>query len=358
MKGKAKHRYFSAIALALLCFLLAIAIPSPPLALAIAHYPSDEIPGTQNVTFPALPNPSSAENTQPSSPNNSNPLFGAIDFHVHSAPDIINRSIDDFELAQMAANAGMKAIVLKNHVTTTADRAVLASKIVPNIEIFGGIVLNQPVGGINPDAVEAMTKLGGDRAKIVWLPTTDADYHLKVFDKPGPGIKIAENGTLSPQTEGLLKLIAEKHLILETGHISPTEVMLVIDKARQLGIENIVVTHAMADVPGLSLDQMRHCAEMGAILELAFVNELMGENAVAAGHDKWHRVSVAEMAQAIRAIGAQHFILSTDLGRPGDPLPAEGYKRFLEKLLAAGISPREIQIMKRENPARLLGIKS
>lgn len=283
-------------------------------------------------------------------------LIGAIDFHVHSSPDVVNRSVDDFELAKMALDAGMKAVVLKNHVTTTADRAVLASKIVPGIEIFGGVVLNHAVGGLNPDAVEVMVRMGGDRGKVVWLPTIDADYHLQVFNKPGMGIKVAENNTILPETEVILRAIARHDLVLSTGHISPEEVLLVIKRARELGIEKILITHAMADVPGLSREMMQKCADLGAYLELVFVNDLMGENAVAEGHRQWHRVSIEKMAQTIRAIGAQHFILSTDLGRQGDPLPAEGYQLFLDRLIESGISPAEITMMSRENPSQLLGL--
>lgn len=283
-------------------------------------------------------------------------LIGAIDFHVHSSPDVVSRSVDDFELAKMAVNAGMKAVVLKNHVTTTADRAVLVSKIVPGIEIFGGIVLNHAVGGLNSDAVEAMVRMSGDRGKVVWLPTIDADYHLKVFNKSGIGIKVAENDRILPETEVILQAIARHHLVLSTGHISPEEVLLVIRRARELGVKNIVVTHAMADVPGLSLKMMQKCADLGAFLELDFVNDLMGKNAIAEGHRQWHRVSVQKMAQTIRAIGAEHFILSTDLGRQGDPLPAEGYQLFVDQLIDEGISQPEIAIMLRENPARLLGL--
>ncbi|WP_445171872.1 hypothetical protein [Microcoleus sp.] len=62
------------------------------------------------------------------------------------------------------------------------------------------------------------------------------------------------------------------------------------------------------------------------------------------------------MAAAIKLIGAEHFVLSTDLGRKPAPLPAEGYKLFLKKLLGEGIFQREIDLMRKENPARFLGI--
>lgn len=283
-------------------------------------------------------------------------IADTIDFHVHSAPDVTDRIIDDFELAQMAAKAKMKAVVLKNHVTTTADRAILAHKIVPDIELFGGIVLNRSVGGINLQAVETMYRLGNGRGKVVWLPTIDADYHLKVFHKSGTGLKVAQAGHLLPQTEAVLRAIAKYNLVLGTGHISPEEVRLVVQGARFLGVKNILITHAMADVPGLSIPQMQEVAKMGAFLELVYVNDLMGENSAIAAHRSWHRVSLEDMAEAIKIIGPEHFVLSTDLGRSLDPLPVEGYQQFIQGLKQEGISQTEINIMAKENPARLLGI--
>ena len=280
----------------------------------------------------------------------------AIDFHIHSSPDVIPRRLDDFEVAKSAARSHMKAVVLKNHYASTAARAVLVNKIVPQIEVFGGVVLNHAVGGLNPDAVEAMHRIGGKYGKVVWLPTVDSEHHLKVFHKSGSGIKVAENGKLLPETEAVLKIVARDNLVLETGHISSEEVMAVVRQAKLLNIKNILITHAMADVPGLSLENMQTAAQMGAFLELAFVNDLMGENAADEGHRNWHHVSISKMVAAIKLIGAEHFVLSTDLGRKPDPLPAEGYKLFVQKLMGEGISQREINLMMKENPARLLGI--
>ncbi|MEG4350930.1 DUF6282 family protein [Microcoleus sp. LAD1_D3] len=283
-------------------------------------------------------------------------IEGAIDFHIHSSPDVIPRRLDDFEVAKLAARAKMKAVVLKNHYASTAARAVLVNKIVPEIEVFGGVVLNHSVGGINPDAVSAMHRIGGKYGKVVWLPTVDAEHHLQVFHKSGIGIKVAKNGKVLPETAAVLKTVAKDNLVLETGHISSEEVMAVVGEANLLHIKNILITHAMADVPGLSLENMQRAAQMGAFLELAFVNDLMGEKAADDGHKNWHQVSISKMAAAIKLIGAEHFVLSTDLGRKPDPLPAEGYKLFVEKLMGEGISPHEIDLMTKHNPALLLGI--
>ncbi len=284
------------------------------------------------------------------------PLEGAIDFHVHSAPDVTPRSLNDFELAEKSVAAGMRAIVLKNHVTPTADRAVLAHQIVPTLNVLGGIVLNRTVGGLNPDAVEAMVKVGQGRGKVVWLPTIDADYHLKTFQHSGNGLIVAQGGHVLPATEAILQQIVQFDLVLGTGHISPEEVMIVVKRARSLGIRHILITHAMADVPGLSISQMQQVADLGAMLELTYVNDLMGNKAQSQAHRNWHRVSIEQMANAIQTIGAEHFVLSTDLGRQEDPLPPEGYKTFVTELARAGISAQDLDLMSRKNPAMLLDL--
>jgi hypothetical protein len=148
----------------------------------------------------------------PAAPPKTSPAQGAIDFHVHSEPDVFGRSMDDIDVAVLALRKGMRGLVLKNHVTMTADRAVLVMKIVPGIEIFGGIVLNNAVGGINPAAVEWMHRMSGGRGKVVWLPTFDSDKHIKTLvDPKASGIVVAPNGVVTPQLEEVLKIIAREH---------------------------------------------------------------------------------------------------------------------------------------------------
>src|SRR3954454_6597715 len=121
----------------------------------------------------------------PPPPPKVSPALGVIDRHVHSHPDVFGRNMDDIDIAQLAKSKGMRGILLKNHISETASRAALVMKVVPGVEVFGGVVLNKAVGGINPDAVEWMHRIYGSRGKVVWLPTFEADRHVKVLGKPG-----------------------------------------------------------------------------------------------------------------------------------------------------------------------------
>lgn len=292
----------------------------------------------------------------PPPPPLKSPIEGGIDFHVHSAPDVFGRNIDDTEVAQAAASQGMRAIVLKNHVTNTADRAALANKAVPGIEVFGGVVLNQALGGINPAAVEWMYRIAGGRGKVVWMPTFDADHHLKTFKEQGEGLKVAKGGKLLPETEEVLKVIARENLVLQTGHVSPEEVLLLIKRGKELGVKNMAITHAMADVPGLSMAQMKEAAAMGAYMELVFLNHLMGPHAHLGWMQHWKQISIADMAKAIKEVGAKHFILASDLGQTGNPIHPDGYKMLVGGLKKEGISQDDIDLMMKKNPAKLLGL--
>jgi microsomal dipeptidase-like Zn-dependent dipeptidase len=285
-----------------------------------------------------------------------NPIEGAIDFHVHSAPDAFARNISDIDVAELAARRGMRAIVLKNHITMTADRAALFAEVVPGIDVFGGVVLNNAVGGLNPTAVEVMATMSGGHGRVVWLPTRDAQHDIATFDKPGEGIQVAENGQVTPEMEAVLDKIKEHDLVLHTGHVSPDEIMAVVRRAKELGIDKIAVTHAMADVPGMSIDQMKQAAAEGALLELVFLNHLMGPNAHLDWMHEWSQVSIADMAAAIKEIGADHFILASDLGQTGNPIHPDGYEILVRGLEAEGIPVADINKMMSDNPARLLGL--
>src|SRR5215211_6646784 len=162
----------------------------------------------------------------PPPPPKVSPAAGVIDMHVHSHPDVFGRSMDDIDVATLAKAKGMRGIVLKNHVVTTADRAALVMKVVPGIEVWGGIVLNKAVGGINPAAVEWMHRMYGGRGKIVWLPTFDSDKHVKTLvNKDASGLVVAPNGQVTPELEEVLKIIARENLVLATGHIHAEEVV-------------------------------------------------------------------------------------------------------------------------------------
>jgi Family of unknown function (DUF6282) len=294
----------------------------------------------------------------PAAPPKVSPAQGAIDFHVHSEPDVFGRSMDDIDVAVLAKRKGMRALVLKNHVSMTADRAVLVMKVVPGIEIFGGIVLNNAVGGINPAAVEWMHRMSGGRGKVVWLPTFDSDMHIKTLvDPKGSGIVVAPNGVVTPQVEEVLKIIARENLVLATGHVHAEEVVAVVGRARELGVKNILVTHALTNIPGLTMDQVKQVTQMGAYIEYCYLQSMTGPDAQHAWMKHWSKVSLKDLAGVVREIGAKSLVLSTDLGQHANMTHPDGMEDMITGLLKEGVSQADIDMMVKRNPARLLGLE-
>src|SRR5881628_3972803 len=126
-------------------------------------------------------------------------LDGAIDMHAHSYPDGVARSIDAVDLAKLAKSRGMRALVLKNHYEPTASLATIVRKEVPGIEVFGGISLDLTVGGVNPAALEWMTKGKGGYGKVVWLPTYDSENQVTTSGQNRPFARVAKDGKLVPE---------------------------------------------------------------------------------------------------------------------------------------------------------------
>ena len=285
---------------------------------------------------------------QRSDSNNSNAILaGAIDIHVHSDPDSRPRSIDALDVAKLARSKGMRGIVLKNHYDPTGGLAYLVRKEVPGLEVFGGIDLNLTVGGINPAAVAHMAEVSGGWGRFVWMPTFDSENQVRYSKENRPFVRVSRNGELLPEVKEVLRLIAKHGLVLATGHIAPQEALTMLDEARRLGVQQMVVTHAMNDPILMTIPQMQQAAKSGAFIE--FVGGSLAGADAAARMDRF--------ADAIRKIGPEFCILSSDLGQKGNALPPDGFGAFISALRARGFSEQQTDIMSKRNPARLLGLK-
>ena len=273
-------------------------------------------------------------------------LEGVVDLHVHFAPDVVGRSVDALELARIARARGMRAMVLKNHYEATVTSAYLARKQNPGIEVFGSITLNRSVGGVNPAAVERMIKVEGNLGKVVWMPTNDAENHVRHEKADRPFVSVARNGQLLPEVKQVLDLIAKNGLVLGTGHSSAEEDLLLIREAKSRGIKWVIATHPMIAPVGMSLEQMKEAAALGAFIEFP-AETVIGKGA---------SISAQEVSEAVRAIGADHCVLSSDLGQAGNPLPPDGLAQFFDLLRNSGVSASDIDKMAKQNPARILGL--
>src|SRR5262249_25787156 len=283
------------------------------------------------------------------------PIEGLIDFHTHCAPDAFGRAVDDDESAGAYMTRKAEAIVLKNHVALTADRAWLVRKHVPGIKAFGGVALNGPAGGINPEAVQWMWRMQGGYGRVVWLPTFGADNHVRHFQDGPQGIKVVGgDGKALPAVGDVAKICAQQKLVLCTGHASPTECLAIIEAARDAGCDRVVVTHAEFEVVNMTVEQMKKAAAMGAKLEIDSLGVLMGPQAHLPFMRHWRHVSDKESARHIKEIGPENFVLGTALGQTGNPSQPDGLAMLVAGLTAEGITKDQIKTMGREVPGKLL----
>jgi hypothetical protein len=276
----------------------------------------------------------------------SKPLDGVIDIHVHTAPDSVARSIDGIDLARLAESRGMRAIVLKNHYAPTASDAYLVEKVVPGIQVFGGIDLNLSVGGMNPIAVEKMALTTGHHGKLVWMATFDTRAQVLKSKEDRPYVAVSRNGELLPETKAVIAMIVKYNLVMATGHNSAEDDLLLLQEARKQGVEEMVVTHAILSPISMTIPQMQESAKLGAYIEFVY-NGLIGGS---------KQFDFADYAKAIRAIGVDHCILSSDMGQPANPLHPDGLQLFFDGLRKQGLSQSDIDQMSKVNPARLLGL--
>lgn len=273
-------------------------------------------------------------------------LEGAVDLHVHSAPDIDPRRYSDIELAHEARRAGMGALLIKSHQFPTVERAALVSQVVTGIRVFGGIVLNETVGGLNPSAVRVALQLG---ARQVWMPTRSALNHRHAHGQTGGLTVLDARGALKPEVECILELVAGTECILGTGHLSPEESCVLLGRAREIGVRRALVTHPEWSVTSFSIPMQRRLAKLDNVMfERCFVSTT-------------HRCGYTPMSvieNAITDVGVDTTVIATDLGQSDTPAPTEGFRTYAETLRAFGFDRDDIRRMMRDNPLSMLGLSA
>jgi uncharacterized protein DUF6282 len=287
-------------------------------------------------------------------------LAGVIDIHAHAAPETamlnFKRAFDAIEAAQIARIYGMRGIVLKEHTTETASWAYLVSQSVPGVEVFGGIVLNKAVGGMNPVAVEAMALSRGGRGRVVYMPTVDAAAAR--VPNAANAVAVSRNGQLLPETLEVLKVIAKHDLGLSTGHVTTDEALMLIRAAKAAGVNKIYVQHPNHGGIVMSMAQMKEAVRLGALIEIV----LSGEGLTGGGPKTVNAENPVmdygpQKLADIRALGPANIVISTDLGQPGRVNYAQAFQMAITVLAKSGFSQAEIDMMTKQNPARFLGLK-
>lgn len=290
-------------------------------------------------------------------------IKGAYDLHVHSAPDVLPRKMDDTEMAKRIKESGMAGYAIKSHYFCTSERAELINKLYPDCDAVGTITLNSSVGGINPTAVEMAARSG---AKLVWFPTCDSAHEIAhVFDGnpnkklpywaqiiiqmkeagiQAPVINILEeDGTLKKMVLDVLDIIARYDMILATGHVSHEEAFALVAAAKNRGVRKIIVTHVDFPTTYYTVEEQKRFVELGAVMEHCYTTWATG------------KVEFEVTKEMIREIGPANCILATDLGQKTALYPDEGLLEFAKRLYDDGFTAEEIRTMTVDKPRALLG---
>jgi len=288
---------------------------------------------------------------------------GAYDLHVHVAPDVPRRRIDDLALARLFAELGLAGFALKSHYTSTAERAQVVSALVPEVEVVGTLTLNWAVGGLNALAVEIAAREG---ARIVWMPTVDSPAETAGRTEPKDGDKVPQwamlqhelrslglsvepvlvtgpDGKLLPEAREVVRAIARHGLVLATGHLARDDAFAVVDAAREEGVADIVVTHPEFPCQDFSIEDQRALAERGCLIERCLTTPYSGKTT-------WEHVF-----EGVRAVGVERSLFSSDCGNPDYPAVEDGLALWADRLLGAGFDEDEVRALIVTQSRRLAG---
>lgn len=283
----------------------------------------------------------------------------AIDIHVHIGPEIIPRKYTARELAK-AQKGKIGGFVLKNHFYPTTP-FVKEVKNTYGLAVFGSVVLNNSVGGLNPEAVSAASLLS-EKPIVVWFPTINSSNFLQKSEfevapewvkKKGfvarnakdvkPAIVVI-NGKLTEAAIDVLKKIKECNAILATGHISSEESLILARKAKKIGIKGIVITHPIYQRIAMPIPMQKRLVKMGCFIEQSYSMYAID------------KIPIKKITAQIKAVGSKSVILSSDVGQLFSSPPDKALQDFSRKLMGNGVSITELYEMLVVNPKKLLGI--
>lgn len=284
----------------------------------------------------------------------------AIDLHVHVGPEVIPRTYTADTLAR-AEKGKLRGAAMKNHffpVTpqTREERGGFLA--------LPSVTLNRFVGGFNADAVRASAELAPGPV-MVWFPTVHAENFLKnsEFELPPEWIDPVRKGSVRARRSGevrglsvfdgegklrkevreVLEAIKEHGCILATGHIAWQETVALVRAARrEFGIDRIIVTHPIYTRIAMPVEVQKELVREGAFMEACYSMYSIDT------------IPIADIAREIKEVGAEGYVISSDVGQTFSPSPSEALARFAELLSKEGVSDAELEKMLVDNPSELV----
>jgi hypothetical protein len=288
-------------------------------------------------------------------------MKGAIDLHCHSGPSVMPRYFDHYEAMQEASEAGVRALLIKDHYYSATPVTELLNKHFSHMKVtlLSGVPLNNQAGGLNIYAVEHGIALG---AKLVWMPTFSARNHIEHHKKgatpgfpyakkpmkaPTPLTVLDDAGQLLPEVFPILDAIAEHDVVLSSGHLHITEIWPLFEEAIRRGVKRMICNHPTYIIDATFAD-IKRLAGMGVYIEhsMCMFSELA----------KWRQYQPDMLDSLIQAAGVDRTILGSDLGQVGNPRLVDGFLDVIEVCLDLGYSEDDVRKMVATNAATLVGL--
>jgi hypothetical protein len=257
------------------------------------------------------------------------PLKGAIDIHSEAS---------SVEFLRLACAEQLRAVVLKwPGGADSAPAAVFANNSGNGVtKFFGGVCLDRAVGGMNPAAVECSASAGG---MFAWMPTVDAIHHRRInhLSEEGAVHVLDSKGRVLPEAKEVLKAVAERGLVLGTGHLSAPEVEALVETAVEVGVKRVVLNHPL--LLGFDVECLRRITGLsgGVFIEHCYVPD----------HPKPFDVGL--ITAAIESIGAEQSLIA-DFGMYGKD------SNIADALVAYGMPLEQVRHLAINRPATVLGL--
>ena len=137
-------------------------------------------------------------------------------------------------------------------------------------------------------------------------------------------------------------------LVLATGHNSPPEVKLMVKEAVRVGVKHIIITHPLLDIVEMEPQEIKEVVEMGPEIYAEFTSQFGNPNA--------RPEVVKRYVEAIRLVGPEHSFLSSDTGQLNSNWQPDALANCAKVLRANGFTERELDLLLKINPAKILGI--
>jgi len=291
-------------------------------------------------------------------------LKESVDLHFHSAPAVFPRIFDHAGAVDEASKRGLKALVLKDHYYPSYDAAYFIRKYIHTSNrpfVFGGLALNNSVGGVNPFAVDVALKAD---VKIIWMPTVSSKNHIdhhsaqkSNFKFPKSSYKllvekpitiIDSEGKLKREVNEVLDVITKKpDVIIANGHLSYAETKALFERAHKIGISKLLINHPTF-LMDCSAEDLKLFTKKGVFIEHS-AGMIHPESS-------YYSIPVEKLVHYIKTVGIDNTIISSDLGQANHPLPIEGMVFVVKSLLEEGFSESEIHKLVSQNASSLLGI--